>query len=121
MPAHREPYSRRSKPRSSRVARGSRLRYTDRRVQSHAPIRDRAPEEIAHVSLAPAPAVSAMTLSRNARLIILLVAFFGWFCAGMHMSIVRLTGNAAATDLLGRTGRLDLEQLYSLKQRARAT
>ncbi len=43
-------------------------------------------------------------LSTSGRVLILVVAFLGWLCAGMHMSATQLIGQAAAIDLLGGTG-----------------
>lgn len=60
------------------------------------------------------------TLSRNARLLVLAVAFFGWFFAGMHMSIVNLGSRPAATDLLTRSGQLDARRFREFSQQARA-
>jgi SHS family sialic acid transporter-like MFS transporter len=45
-------------------------------------------------------------LSRSGRLIILVVAFLGWLSSGVLMSIIQLTGQAAATDLLTASGGL---------------
>ncbi len=46
-------------------------------------------------------------LPRSGRLLVLAVAFLGWLCAGIHMSITQQTGQAAAIDLLDRTDELD--------------
>src|SRR3954467_1589459 len=59
-------------------------------------------------------------LSRNGRLLILAVGFLGWLCAGMHMSITQLMGQAAAVELLDRTGTLDLAQYEPLSRQAQA-
>jgi MFS transporter, SHS family, sialic acid transporter len=47
------------------------------------------------------------SLSTFGRYVILVCAFLGWMCAGMHMSISQLAGQPAAIDLLSRTGSLD--------------
>ena len=48
----------------------------------------------------------------------LVVAFLGWLCAGVHMSITQLTGQAAAIDLLGRAGELDAARFQALNKQA---
>src|SRR4051794_27253305 len=63
------------------------------------------------IPVPPAP------LSRNGRLVVLAVAFLGWLCAGMHMSITQLTGRAASIDLLGRDGSLDVPHFMELSRK----
>ncbi len=46
-------------------------------------------------------------LSTQGRYVILIVAFLGWLCAGVHMSITQLAGQSAAVDLLERAGDFD--------------
>lgn len=58
------------------------------------------------------------TLSPSGRVIILTVAFLGWLCAGVHMSLTQLMGQAAAVDLLARTGALDRSRYDELSQQA---
>jgi MFS transporter, SHS family, sialic acid transporter len=58
---------------------------------------------------ATAIATPGTTLTGTGRWLILVVAFLGWLCAGVHMSITQLTGQAAAIDLLGRSGVVDAE------------
>src|SRR4051794_27868004 len=55
-------------------------------------------------------------LTPTGRVLILVVGFLGWFCAGMHMSITQLTGQAAAIDLLDRTGELDAARYQALSK-----
>lgn len=57
-------------------------------------------------------------LSATGRSLILVCAFLGWMCAGMHMSITQLVGNPAATDLLARTGQLDVAKYQALSKLA---
>src|SRR5437879_3293890 len=65
-------------------------------------------------ALPPLPPV----LSRNSRALVLFVAFLGWLCAGVHMSITQLIGQAAAIDLLAQTGSLDAARYHALTKRA---
>lgn len=53
-------------------------------------------------------------LSPAGRYLILVCAFFGWFCAGFHLSISSLAMRPAAVDLLGRTGSLDVARYQTL-------
>lgn len=64
------------------------------------------------------PAVPALSLT--GRLVIVVVAFLGWMCAGMHMSITQLTGQAASIDLLDRSGALDAVRFQSFNKMAPA-
>ena len=48
---------------------------------------------------------------------ILGAAFLGWLFAGVHMSITQMTAQPAAIDLLGRTNRIDVDQLSSFNKR----
>jgi MFS family permease len=48
----------------------------------------------------PKPLVSFAPLPRRARYVVLAVAFFGWFFAGVQMSITPLVSRSAAIDLL---------------------
>lgn len=59
------------------------------------------------------------SLTRSGRLLILAVAFLGWLCAGMHMSITQLAGQPAAIDLLSATGSLDAERYRDLTRAAK--
>jgi MFS transporter, SHS family, sialic acid transporter len=58
-------------------------------------------------------------LSRNARITVLVVAFVGWFCAGMDMSMTQLAGRDAAIDLFSRNGKLDREQYDRLSSQSK--
>lgn len=62
-------------------------------------------------------ATSVPELTRAGRYLVLICAFLGWFCAGIHMSITQLAGQPAAVDLLDRTGRLDRARHQSLSDR----
>jgi len=55
-------------------------------------------------------------LSMRGRYLVLVCAFLGWFCAGIHMSITQLAGQPAAVDLLSRSGRLDRPRYDSLSR-----
>ena len=68
----------------------------------------------------PQPAAPIALLSTSGRYLILVCAFLGWLCAGMHMSITQLVGQPAAIDLLGRSGSLDVARYQSLNQLALA-
>jgi len=57
-----------------------------------------------------------MPLSSTGRTLILVCAFLGWLCAGMHMSITQLVGQPAAIDLLSRTGQLDAKRYQALSR-----
>ncbi len=52
---------------------------------------------------------------------ILVVAFLGWLCAGVHMSITQLAGQAAAIDLLDRAGSLDAARFQALSKQFHAS
>ncbi len=66
----------------------------------------------------PAAVPVPATLSTSGRCWIFVVAFLGWLCAGMHMSITQLTAQPAAIDLLSRTGELDGERFQALSKKA---
>lgn len=66
------------------------------------------------------PANQPVALSRNARFTVLVVAFLGWFCAGMDMSITQLVGQAAAIDLLSNSGKLDKARFQALTKQAKS-
>lgn len=59
-------------------------------------------------------------LSRHSRILLLVVAFLGWFCAGMDMSITQLTGQAAAIDLLSHAGKLDKDRYQLLAKQSKS-
>lgn len=65
----------------------------------------------------PPPPPTVPALSSTGRYLILLAGCLGWLCAGMHMAITQLTGQAAATDLLARSGAFDLAQFEGLNKR----
>src|SRR5262245_54299388 len=62
--------------------------------------------------------VQIAPLSTTGRYLVLVVAFLGWLCAGVQMSITQLTGQPAAIDLLTRSGGLDTQQTLELKEEA---
>ncbi len=66
------------------------------------------------------PLAAAQPLSTSGRYVVLVCAFLGWLCAGVQMSITQLVGQAAAIDLLGRTGELDVARYDSLNKHAQA-
>ncbi|MEK6260939.1 MAG: MFS transporter [Planctomycetota bacterium] len=66
------------------------------------------------MSTSPLTPATATPLSTTGRSLILVCAFLGWLCAGMHMSITQLVGNPAAMDLLARTGQLDVAKYQAL-------
>lgn len=61
---------------------------------------------------------SPASISATGRYLVLVCAFLGWLCAGMHMSITQLVGQAASIDLLERTGQLDAAKFQRLNKRA---
>lgn len=61
---------------------------------------------------------SVPSLSLTGRMLVLVVAFLGWLCAGMHFSITPLAGRDVAIDLLNRTGKLDAARFQSLSKQA---
>jgi MFS transporter, SHS family, sialic acid transporter len=58
-------------------------------------------------------------LSLAGHCLILAVAFLGWLCAGMHMSITQLVGQPAAIDLLERSGNLDAKRYLALSKQSK--
>lgn len=60
-------------------------------------------------------------LTRSGRYFVLLTAFLGWLCAGVHMSITQMTGQPAAMDLLDRIGQIDAVHLQGLYKRLKST
>ena len=61
-------------------------------------------------------ASSSSSLSLNARLLILGIAFLGWMCAGVQLSITSLAMRSAAIDLLSRTDKIDLDRFNELNK-----
>lgn len=57
-------------------------------------------------------------LSPAGRYVVLICAFLGWFCAGFHLAITTLAMQPAATDLLGRTGQVDVSRFQALNKLA---
>ena len=60
----------------------------------------------------PAPA----SIAAAGRVTVLVVAFLGWFGAGVHMAITQQTGRAASIDLLARTGQLPAPTFVALNK-----
>ena len=67
---------------------------------------------------APTSMNSGGGLSRNARIVILLVAFLAWFFGGMQILLTNLGMRAASIDLVGQVGQIDLPQFSELTQSA---
>lgn len=61
---------------------------------------------------------SRLFVTPRGKIVILVVAFLGWFCSGMHMSITQLAGQPAILNLLCRTGTIDGRLFRSLSERA---
>lgn len=61
--------------------------------------------------------ISPKPLTEVGRYLILVCAFLGWLCAGMHMSVTQLAGQAAAIDLLARSGELDRDRFQGIRAR----
>lgn len=70
----------------------------------------------------PTPNLNSVSaLSIQGRYLVLICAFLGWLCAGMHMSITQLVGQPAAVDLLARSGSLDREKYQALARQVPKT
>lgn len=52
----------------------------------------------------------SVALSTTGRLLILVTAFSGWLCAGLHLAITSLAMQSAALDLLDRVGTVDRQR-----------
>jgi SHS family sialic acid transporter-like MFS transporter len=63
------------------------------------------------------PALPALT--NAGRVLMLVTAFLGWFCAGFLLSITSVALQPATVDLLSRTGQLDRARYAELSQRAK--
>ncbi len=59
-------------------------------------------------------------MTPTGRYLVLTTAFLGWLCAGMLLSITSLAMQAAAVDLLGRTGALEPSRYDTLSRQALA-
>ena len=57
------------------------------------------------------------TLTTAGRVLMLVTAFLGWFCAGIHLSITSVATQPAVLDLLDRTGQIDREAYKRLTAR----
>src|SRR6185295_228325 len=66
-----------------------------------------------------APNTAARRLTNTGRLMMLVTAFLGWFCAGFLLSITSVSLQPAAVDLLSRTGQLDRAQYFELTARSK--
>lgn len=69
------------------------------------------------VELSPSTTETKATLSPAGRYLVLFCAFFGWLFAGFHMSITQLGAQAAAVDLLGQRGFLDVSRYRELTRK----
>lgn len=65
-----------------------------------------------------APSSAEMSLSTAGRMVILVCAFLGWFCAGFHLAITSLAMQPAAIQLLGQVGQLDVGRYQTLNKLA---
>ena len=64
-------------------------------------------------------ATSTKTLSQQAKLTILAVAFLAWFFGGMQILLTNLGMRPASIDLMGQVGMIDLPEFNALTSRAR--
>ena len=64
------------------------------------------------------PPIASTPLSTSGRYLILVSAFFGWFCAGFFLATTSLAMQPAAIDLLGRTGELNVARYHALNKLA---
>jgi MFS family permease len=55
----------------------------------------------------PSQSTATTSLSTSGRYLILVCAFLGWMCAGLHLAITSLAMQSASVDLLARSGELD--------------
>ncbi|MGL4552240.1 MAG: MFS transporter [Gemmataceae bacterium] len=55
-------------------------------------------------------------MSARGRLLVLVAAFTGWFCAGTHLSITSLAMESAARDLLGPADRVSVARWFAWYQ-----
>ncbi len=58
-------------------------------------------------------------LTNAGRMLMLITAFLGWFCAGFLLSITSVALQPAAIDLLSQTGQLDRVSYFDLSARAK--
>jgi len=58
------------------------------------------------------------TLTSTGRMLVLVCAFMGWLCAGLHLATTQLIGRTAAIDLLGRVGELDRTRFDELSRQS---
>lgn len=56
------------------------------------------------------------TLTATGKWVVLVVALLGWMGSGVHMAITQLVGQAAAIDLLGRSGEIDAARFQQLNK-----
>ncbi len=67
----------------------------------------------------PATEPALPPLTNAGRVLMLVTAFLGWFCAGFLLSITSVALQPATVDLLSRTGQLDRARYAELSQRAK--
>lgn len=68
----------------------------------------------------PEPSQKAKSgLTNSGRLLMLVTAFLGWFCAGFLLSITSVVLQPAAIDLLSQTGQLDRVSYFDLSARSK--
>ena len=73
-----------------------------------------------HEMTAAAPEPTRSSLSSGGRLLVLVTAFLGWMCAGIHMSITSVAMRPAVTGLLHETGALDRARFQTLAKQEKA-
>lgn len=76
---------------------------------------------IAPTNLTPleSPQIEGKRLSNSGRMLMLITAFLGWFCAGILLSITSVAMQPAAIDLLSQTGQLDRLHYFDLSARSK--
>lgn len=67
------------------------------------------------------PPVATPPLTTTGRLVMLIAAFLGWFCAGWMMSITSVAMEPAVVSLLDSTGKLRRTEFNALNQRSKTT
>jgi len=65
------------------------------------------------------PALTPQSLTNAGRMLMLVTAFLGWFCAGFLLSVTSVALQPAAIDLLAQTGKLDFARYSDLSSRAK--
>ena len=65
------------------------------------------------------PEIAGNRLTNAGRMLMLVTAFLGWFCAGFLLSITSVALQPAAIDLLSQTGQLDRISYFDLSSRSK--